>query len=142
MRKLIIVRGLPGSGKSTLARSFKEESGYEWFEADMYFIERGEYKFDPAQLYNAHKWCYENTYRYLLSYFDVIVSNTFTTNSEMKQYFELREFFPDLEIDVIEVHSQFGSIHGVPEETLEKMKNRWEEVDPKYGITSITKVGI
>ena len=142
MRKLIIVRGLPGSGKSTIARSFKEDCGYEWFEADMYFMDGDEYKFDATQLYNAHKWCYENTYRYLFSYYDVIVSNTFTTNKEMKQYFELREFFPDLEIDVIEVHSQFGSIHGVPDETMEKMRNRWEEVDPKYGIISITKVGV
>ena len=39
---LYIVRGIPGSGKSTFAKSL----GGTHFEADMFFMKDGEYKFD------------------------------------------------------------------------------------------------
>ena len=39
---LYIVRGIPGSGKSTFAKSL----GGTHFEADMFFMKNGEYKYD------------------------------------------------------------------------------------------------
>jgi hypothetical protein len=30
------------------------------------------------------------------------------------------------EVEIIECHNQYGSIHGVPEKTMERMKARWE----------------
>ena len=53
---LFIVRGLPGSGKTTLAKSL----GSVHFEADMYFMEGNEYKFDITKIKKAHEWC-QNT---------------------------------------------------------------------------------
>ena len=50
---LVLLRGLPGSGKSYLGH-------YIWtsvFEADKYFEQDGEYKFDPSKLKEAHQWC-------------------------------------------------------------------------------------
>jgi hypothetical protein len=29
-------------------------------------------------------------------------------------------------VQVIEVHGDFGNIHGVPDETIAKMRARWE----------------
>ena len=43
---LFLIRGLPGAGKSTLAKNL----GALFFEADMYFLEGNEYKFNPLKL--------------------------------------------------------------------------------------------
>ncbi len=50
---LYLLRGLPGAGKSTLAKSI----GAIYFEADMFFMEGNEYKFNPLKLKDAHAWC-------------------------------------------------------------------------------------
>lgn len=134
MAKLMIIRGLPGSGKSTLAGKIWSESCVwdDVVEADMYFMDGNEYKFDATKLYNAHKWCFDKVYENLHYDYNVIVSNTFTTMKEMKQYLELMDVFPDLEITVVDMVTQFESIHNVPTETMEKMKNRWQPLDPSW----------
>jgi predicted kinase len=53
MKELFLLRGLPGSGKSTLAKSL----GGMQIEADKYFMDGDEYKFDPSKLKEAHAWC-------------------------------------------------------------------------------------
>jgi predicted kinase len=124
MKKLILLRGLPGSGKSTIADMFKHDySDAMHFEADMYFFNDGEYIFDQSKLHQAHKWCMEQTDIYLTSGI-VIVSNTFTTIKELRPYFEIALKHGILPT-IILTQSQFGNIHNVPEETLQKMKNRF-----------------
>ena len=53
MKELFLLRGLPGSGKSTLAESL----GNMNIEADEYFMDGDEYKFDASKLKEAHAWC-------------------------------------------------------------------------------------
>ena len=53
MKTLYLLRGLPSAGKSTLAKTM----GAVNFEADMFFMEGNEYKFDPTKLKQAHQWC-------------------------------------------------------------------------------------
>jgi predicted kinase len=122
MTKLILVRGIPGSGKSTVAKSL---TGYSHVEADMFWMEDGEYKFDATMLPQAHAWCLRRT-RDLLADLgvDVVVSNTFTTVKELRPYFELAKEL-GIKVQVITCQSQFGNIHGVPEDTLAKMKARF-----------------
>ena len=125
MTKLTLIRGLPGSGKSTLARSLNLEDHYE---ADMFFEQDGEYKFDKTKLHVAHKWCMEKTSEALKINRDVVVSNTFTTASELTAYLTLA-FLHNAEVEVIEVLTQFESIRNVPEETFNRMKKRWTSND-------------
>jgi adenylate kinase len=131
MSKLMIIRGLPGSGKSTLARNIWMNTEFDCiFEADMYFEDSmGNYNFDATKLYNAHKWCFEKVYENVHYEYDVIVANTFTTNKELKQYLELLDVFDTLEITVVDVVTQFESVHGVPQETMNKMRGRWQALD-------------
>jgi len=134
MRILYIVRGLPGSGKSTLANHIWNE--YAVCEDDKYFIDKdtGEYKFNPDELKNAHQWCRDEVETRMKDnqinphyYPEIVVSNTFTQEWEMAPYIKLAEKYGYMVVSLI-VENRHGnsSIHGVPDETLEKMRNRFE----------------
>lgn len=125
MTTLTIIRGLPGSGKSTYARKL----GVAHYEADQFFeLDWGEYKFDAKLIKIAHEWCFANTVRALRNGHDVAVSNTFTQLWEMNRYLELRSLLDDIKIEIVEMKTQYGNIHNVPEDTLAKMTARWEDV--------------
>jgi predicted kinase len=133
---MILIRGLPGSSKSTLAGDMSFAYPFsEHFEADMYFIDSdGNYNFDASKLRQAHKWCQEQTDRVLAEGEMVVVSNTFTTKKELKPYFELAKKY-NIIPTVILCQNNFGSIHNVPEETIEKMKQRFQ-----YDISELFEV--
>ena len=67
----------------------------------MYFIENGEYKFDPSKLKLAHNWCAIQTQKAMV------------------------EEEPKVVVCSLIVENRHGGIneHGVPEEKLELMKN-------------------
>ena len=123
---LILIRGLPGSGKTTLAKKLeKTHPNAVHLEADMYFMKDGKYEFNAAILPYAHKWCADSARIFMDNGKDVIVSNTFSTNKEMKPYVEHAQKLK-IDIKVYRMKSFFGSIHDVPEETIEKMRKRFE----------------
>jgi uncharacterized protein YxeA len=108
--------------------------GAEHLEADMYFIdEKGNYQFNPEQLSAAHRWCYYNTAAFLSKGIDVVVSNTFTTMKEMEQYLDLSQRL-GVKLDIVEMRTQYGSIHSVPEATMEKMRNRWATLPEDFNV--------
>ena len=123
------MRGLPGSGKSTIAKSLVGDKDYCHKEADMYFVDGdGNYKFNPSKIKEAHEWCREDiefTMKY--DHSPVVVSNTFTQEWEMKPYYELAEKYGYVVFSLV-VENRHGGVneHGVPDETLEKMRNRFE----------------
>lgn len=129
MKELILIRGIPGSGKSTFAKTL----GGPVFEADQFFMVDGEYKFDVTKLKDAHKWCY-NSVETVMKGWDsvlpanrVIVSNTFTQEWEMKSYYDLANKY-GYRVHSIIVENRHGGVneHGVSEEKLEVMRNRFE----------------
>lgn len=125
MTKLVLIRGLPGSGKSTYAKTLD----FVHYEADQFFeLDWGEYKFDARMIKIAHEWCYSKTVRALRRGHDVVVSNTFTQLWELNKYLEIPSIVDGVEIEIVEMKSQYGNVHGVPEDTLAKMKARWEDV--------------
>lgn len=124
--QLILVRGLPGSGKSTHARVIANEIfRCARIEADMYFTKNGEYVFDTKKLGDAHKWCLDTTSELLSDGISVVVSNTFTTKKELKPYFDIAKEL-GIKPHVILCQGNYKNIHNVPEETIKKMKNRFE----------------
>jgi len=124
MKILYIVRGIPGSGKSTFANSLD----CPVFEADMYFMIDGEYKFDVSKIKLAHNWCklrVEHSMEDNLQ--KIAVSNTFTQEWEMEPYYEMAKQYGYTVFSVI-IENRHGGVneHGVPEDKLQMMKDRFE----------------
>ena len=135
MKTLYILRGLPGSGKSTLANSIVDTIAV--CEADQYFVnqETGEYKFNPDEIKIAHQWCRDevesrmkyNQDTYGLDYSEIVVSNTFTQEWEMEPYLKLAVKYGYRVFSLIVENRHGGkNTHGVPDEKVELMKNRFQ----------------
>lgn len=124
MKQIILFRGLPGSGKSSLAESLCKDV----WSADMYFERHGEYMFDATRLKDAHQWCQAHVEKSMHDEIETIgVANTFTQEWEMKAYFDLAKKY-GYRISTIIVENRHGgeNIHGVPEEKLVQMSERFE----------------
>jgi predicted kinase len=130
---LIILRGIPGSGKSTFARMMW--SDYVICEADKYWYdEDGNYNFDPSKLKQAHEWCQSQVRKFMQDntlndqfYREIVVSNTSTTEKELQPYLDLANEFGYKVVSLI-VENRHGNsnVHNVPQETLQKMKDRFQ----------------
>ena len=116
--RLLLVRGLPGSGKTTIAKSIPN---FVHLEADQYFEKDGQFAFQREKLPDAHAWCLQRTKEELDAGRSVVVSNTFTRNVEMQPYFQLG--YPAM---VVEATGRWKSTHGVPDNIIELMRQKWE----------------
>jgi len=54
----------------------------------------------------------------------VVVSNTATQPWELEPYLNLARQH-GYTVQVVECHGNFGSVHGVPPEAVERMRARW-----------------
>lgn len=93
MGHVIVMSGISGSGKSTYAKALAEKEGGYIMSADQYFKDaRGEYRFDPKKLGNAHADCFWRFLEYTRKALEqrwqalVIVDNTNTTAEEISPY--------------------------------------------------------
>ena len=116
---LIIIRGIPGSGKSTLAKRLCALLGGAHYETDMFFEQSGSYVFDPTKLAEAHAWCFARVKESLASGKLTIVANTFCQDVHVRPYMELAS-----KHIIIQLNTSYGSVHGVPDYTIERMQEQ------------------
>ena len=123
MKELILLRGLPGSGKSTLAKLICNQH----VEADMFFMQDGEYKFDASKLKQAHEWCQSRAESWMEKGYNVVVSNTFTREWEMEAYYDLARKY-GYRVHSLVVENRHGGVneHGVPDDVMDQMQDRFE----------------
>jgi hypothetical protein len=55
---------------------------------------------------------------------------------EMQAYLDVAGRF-GLKLDIVEMQTQYGSIHGVPEATMEKMRARWVTLPEDFNVKVI-----
>ena len=130
--ELILLRGLPGSGKSTLAKiilQLRSIDEPEVLSADDFFEDKeGDYNFDPTKLKEAHNYCqFRCSERMRQQKAKIVVANTFTQEWEMDEYFKMAERY-NYRVHTVVVENRHGNenIHGVPEDKLQQMKNRFQ----------------
>lgn len=133
---VFILRGVSGSGKSTLARAIARYYNMRvnsqrphvpmvHVESDMYFMRDGEYKFNSAELGNAHAWCFSSVCQALDHGYGVIVSNTFTTAWEYMPYVNhARE--NGYKFHIITCRGNYQNTHDVPEDKVQAQRDRFE----------------
>ncbi|KAI9031217.1 hypothetical protein DFJ74DRAFT_426356 [Hyaloraphidium curvatum] len=142
-KRMFIMRGAPGSGKSFLAkqilglRTAGATSRGVILSTDDYFDQDGRYVFDRTLLGAAHEWnrqrCESECERELGT---VIVDNTNVCRWEARPYVELALRY-GYEVQVLEPSTPWWiarsvpdliarNTHGVPEESIRGMLDRWE----------------
>jgi predicted kinase len=130
---LTLVRGLPGSGKSTFANTITNE--FSVCEADTFFYDKeGNYNFDATKLRIAHEWCKNQVEMRMKDnqlneqfYPEIVVSNTFTQEWEMEAYYKLAERYGYKVFSIIVENRHDGvNQHGVPDDKLQQMRERFE----------------
>lgn len=125
---LYLVRGVSGSGKSTLAQSLLDAGLVAAvYEADQYFVDgEGVYNFDPRSLGEAHSFCQRQAANDLTLGLSVAVSNTSTTEKEVAVYQQMAEELGAKFVSlVVESRHSGKNQHGVPEQKLQQMRNRF-----------------
>lgn len=131
-KTLIILRGVSGAGKSTVAEMLAEGL-WPICEADKFhYTEDGVYDWKPENIQAAHKWCQEQVREWMENNFNgfenssrIILSNTSTSEKELKPYLDLAEEYGYRVISLV-VENRHGndSIHSVPQETRDAQERR------------------
>ena len=124
-KSIIIIRGLPGSGKSTVAELFENA---HICTADDYHMVEDKYDWKPENVSIAHQKCQEKCESLMkIESPKIIIANTSTTIKEMNPYYNLATKY-GYKIFSIIVENRHGgiNIHNVPDEIIDKMKNRFE----------------
>jgi predicted kinase len=139
MKELFLLRSIPGAGKSTLAKSLvTDQHGrripeFGHYETDDYFFdENGYYNFNSRLIGHAHEWNKKQVKKHMQGAQKktndrIVVANTFTKESEMQPYYDLANNYGYIVFSLIVENRHEGvNVHGVPEEAIEKMHNRFE----------------
>ena len=130
--ELILLRGLPGSGKSTLANIILQQPNnnpQEVLSADDFFVDgSGDYVFDSTKIKEAHNYCqFRCSERMRQGIARIVVANTFTQEWEMDEYFKMAERYNYRVHTVVDENRHGnGNVHGVPENKLQQMKDRFQ----------------
>lgn len=131
MLSLIILRGLPGSGKSTLARLLSENK-WPVFAIDDYFTDpvTNHYEFKFEQNHLAYKQCESKTEKAMKEQVNkIFVDNAFTLEWEIEPYFALAAAHKyDVHVVTVENRHKNKNIHGISEERLLKMAEKYRVV--------------
>lgn len=129
-RKIVVLRGIPGSGKTTFVRN--TYPGATVVSADDYFVgEDGVYRFNPAEIGQAHGRCFrlfiESVQRGDLL---VVVDNTATSIAEIAPYILGSQAYGyGAEIVTLRCDPAVAAsrnVHGVPEAFVMKMAQALE----------------
>jgi len=128
---LYLFRHVSGAGSSTLANQIQTicdiaDISCRVFSADQYFEQSGEYKFDATKLGQAHNFCFNNAEEAMKKEISqIIITNTFTTEKEIKPYVDLAGNYGYTLVSLIVENRHGGkNTHNVPDFVLERQLSK------------------
>jgi len=150
-KQMYIMRGVSGSGKSYTAKQLVGSG--KIYSTDDYFMQQGEYRFDPTKISAAHEWNQRRVWNAAKRGVNpLVVDNTTTQAWEAKAYVVIgmdngydiefveptsswwQKFRPNLsepELETLVEELAQRNQHGVPAESIRRMLERWEHnIDP------------
>jgi len=92
----------------------------------MFLMKDGKYVFSTARRKKAVKECVAATEAAMKNGHNIVVSNCFLDRRSMDAYYELAGLYNYNLFEKV-ADGKFNNVHGVPEETLEIMRKRWED---------------
>lgn len=140
---LTLMRGLPGSGKSTLAREVGKNG--QIFSTDDFWMQDGEYKFDPERIGEAHRWNQERALEAMRRGDPhIVIDNTHIEPWEAFPYAEgAQKHGYDVQVKEVDTPWRFNveelarrNTHGVPLDVIRQMVSKWSE---DYSLPTILK---
>lgn len=127
---LFLLRGIPGSGKTSAGKilsSLMMKEAPVLAADDWFYDQHGNYEWSANEMNRAHADCQYRTEVFMVKGAAAIfVTNTFTTEKEIKPYIKLAQKHNYRLVSMI-VENRHGSksIHNVPEATMQKMHDRF-----------------
>lgn len=137
MKKVVIMQGVSGSGKTTYIKTKLPHAVV--VSADHFFMEDGQYKFDPRRIAESHYFCWRKFLSAVEERHDlIVVDNTNTTIREISPYVLHAESFGyQVEILTVEVELDVAierNVHGVPNNVVEaqmrRIRHTWRQMPP------------
>lgn len=121
---LVVIRGIPGCGKSSFAKLLD----CYVCTADDYHMVDGQYDWKAENAAKAHFECRRKCEEYMkINACTIAIANTNTTMKEMQPYYDMAQKYGYKVFSVIVENRHNGiSEHNVPEETLQKMRGRFD----------------
>ena len=135
--QMFIMRGLPGSGKSTVVETIRHNSVNfmpRICSADDFFMVDGRYDFRPWLIGQAHEACKIKAFRAMMDGVDVFIDNTNSCKWEFELYvlWARQLNYRCIIIDLFDSKLSDEELaarckHGVPVDSIAKMRARWEK---------------
>ncbi|MFH1527355.1 MAG: AAA family ATPase [Bacteroidota bacterium] len=142
-KQIIILRGVPGAGKSTLAQQIiadacaKGEDAVAFSSDDYFTTPAGKYRFDSAQLPQAHTNCFRRFLEFLREGTGIaIVDNTNIRIFEMSPYILAGKAY-EFEIKIIRLVcdpkiAAMRTFRGATSQMVQEMNDRMEAIPSFY----------
>ena len=140
MKTLTLICGLPGNGKTTLAHKLSvfavAADDFPGLYVDGVYQQRLQK--------DSHEWCKSQVEGLMIeaqivSKHDIVVHNTFTRNNYRQPYIDLAMKYGyavhvvTSEAVILPTGDRTSSVHNVPAEIVESMRNGWEPFNYEVG---------
>lgn len=137
--KLYLMQGLPGTGKSSLARVIARDALAVVLSTDDFHhtdpANPHLYIFDPTLAVSRHEKNQERCRYFLSRGVSVVIDNTNITNAAIKPYVLMATAL-GIPVEIRRCIQEYGSVHGVPAEIIEKMRAAMEDLSVEKALAS------